>query len=136
MRQLAVDLRVAAGTVARAYSALETARLLTTSRGSGTRVRPDQKLGAESRSSARRFVQAQRRDGVSLDDALSAVRRVGALTIQTHLANRSCGLRTSLTARYTISRWPRMFWSRAGQGSITGLGPPLSEWPRQGQLAG
>lgn len=74
VRQLAVDLRVAAGTVARAYSTLESAGLLTTSRGSGTRVRPDQELGADSRSSARRFVQAQRRDGASLDDALSAVR--------------------------------------------------------------
>ena len=74
VRQLAVDLRVATGTVARAYSALETAGLLTTSRGSGTRVRPDQGIGAGALASARRFVQAQRREGASLDDALSAVR--------------------------------------------------------------
>ena len=40
VRQLAVDLRVAPGTVARAYKELETAGLLVTRRGAGTRVAP------------------------------------------------------------------------------------------------
>ncbi|WP_233197303.1 MULTISPECIES: GntR family transcriptional regulator [Cryobacterium] len=74
VRQLAADLRVATGTIARAYAALEAAGLISTSRGSGTRVRADQGLDDESRASARRFVHALQRRGVSLDDALSAVR--------------------------------------------------------------
>ena len=40
VRQLAGDLRVAPGTVARAYKELETAGLLVTRRGAGTRVPP------------------------------------------------------------------------------------------------
>ena len=40
VRQLAGDLRVAPGTVARAYQELETAGLLVTRRGAGTRVAP------------------------------------------------------------------------------------------------
>ena len=40
VRQLAGDLRVAPGTVARAYKELETAGLLVTRRGAGTRVAP------------------------------------------------------------------------------------------------
>ena len=40
VRQLASDLRVAPGTVARAYKELETAGLLVTRRGAGTRVAP------------------------------------------------------------------------------------------------
>ncbi|TFD88993.1 GntR family transcriptional regulator [Cryobacterium serini] len=74
MRQLATDLRVATGTVARAYAALEAAGLISTSRASGTRVRADQGIDDESRASARRFAQALHRRGVSLDDALSVVR--------------------------------------------------------------
>jgi len=74
VRQLAADLRLATGTVARAYAALETAGLISTSRGSGTRVRADQGLDDDSLASARRFVQALNRRGVSLDEALSVVR--------------------------------------------------------------
>lgn len=74
MRQLATDLRIATGTVARAYAALEAAGLISTSRGSGTRVRAGQGIDDESRASARLFAQALHRRGVSLDDALSAVR--------------------------------------------------------------
>lgn len=40
VRQLASDVRVAPGTVARAYKELETAGLLVTRRGAGTRVAP------------------------------------------------------------------------------------------------
>ncbi|WP_104128949.1 GntR family transcriptional regulator [Cryobacterium sp. Y57] len=74
MRQLATDLQIATGTVARAYAALEAAGLISTSRGSGTRVRAGQCIDDESRASARLFTQALHRRGVSLDDALSAVR--------------------------------------------------------------
>ena len=74
VRQLAADLRVATGTIARAYTTLEAAGLISTSRGSGTRVRPDQGVDNETRASARRFVQNLQRRGVDLDEALSAVR--------------------------------------------------------------
>ncbi|MFJ8035983.1 GntR family transcriptional regulator [Streptomyces sp. NPDC096032] len=40
VRQLAADLGLAAGTVARAYRELETAALIRTRRGAGTRVAP------------------------------------------------------------------------------------------------
>jgi DNA-binding transcriptional regulator YhcF (GntR family) len=41
VRQLAADLGIAPGTVARTYKELEQARLVTTRRGGGTRVRRD-----------------------------------------------------------------------------------------------
>ena len=49
VRQLAGDLRVAPGTVARAYKELETAGLLITRRGAGTRVAPGWPTSASER---------------------------------------------------------------------------------------
>ena len=49
VRQLAGDLRVAPGTVARAYKELETAGLLVTRRGAGTRVAPGWPTSASER---------------------------------------------------------------------------------------
>lgn len=74
IRQLAGDLRVATGTVARAYTELETAGLVETSRATGTRVRADQTTNNTVQRAAHRFVQAARRNSLDLDDALSAIR--------------------------------------------------------------
>ena len=71
VRQLAGDLRLAAGTVARAYSELETDGLLESSR-TGTRVREVDPIPAAAREAARAYI-----DGVgvgSLDDAIRVLR--------------------------------------------------------------
>ncbi|MGW7409652.1 GntR family transcriptional regulator [Streptomyces sp. NPDC054833] len=82
VRQLAADLGLAAGTVARAYRELESASLIRTRRGAGTRVaplptplqRPDP---AELASLTRRFIAEARAMGAGEEAVLSAVR--GAL---------------------------------------------------------
>ncbi|TFD49858.1 GntR family transcriptional regulator [Cryobacterium frigoriphilum] len=71
VRQLAGDLRIAAGTVARAYSALEGNGLLESTR-LGTRVRAVEPLPSQAREAARRYVAAV--SGLTLDDAILAVR--------------------------------------------------------------
>ncbi|WP_150308501.1 GntR family transcriptional regulator [Planctomonas psychrotolerans] len=73
VRQLAGDLRIAAGTVARAYSALEAEGLIETSR-TGARVRDGVTLPPAARTAARRFVRALAAEPVDLEQALSAVR--------------------------------------------------------------
>ncbi|MGI8458432.1 MAG: GntR family transcriptional regulator [Propionibacteriaceae bacterium] len=74
IRQLAGDLRVAAGTVARAYGQLEAAGLIESSRTHGTRVRPDQSLDDDIRRAAARFVGVARRSSTDLGDALGLIR--------------------------------------------------------------
>jgi GntR family transcriptional regulator len=74
IRQLAGDLRVATGTVARAYTELETAGLIETSRATGARVRADQTINNTVQRAASKFVQAALRNSLTLDDALSAIR--------------------------------------------------------------
>lgn len=74
IRQLAGDVRLATGTVARAYNELETAGLIETSRATGTRVRSHQTINSTAQRAAARFVQAARRNSLDLDDALSAIR--------------------------------------------------------------
>jgi GntR family transcriptional regulator len=71
VRQLAGDLSVAAGTVARAYGELESEGLVETSR-TGTRVLPNQHLPKGLRTAAARFVRAV--PSATLEDALRAVR--------------------------------------------------------------
>ena len=71
VRQLAGDLAVAPGTVARAYGELENERLVETSK-TGTHVAPSQHLSKDLRNAASRFVRAV--PSVTLEDALSAVR--------------------------------------------------------------
>jgi GntR family transcriptional regulator len=73
VRQLAGDLRLAAGTVARAYSALEAEGLIETSR-TGARVQVGVALPQATRTAARRFVRALATEPVGLEEALSAVR--------------------------------------------------------------
>jgi DNA-binding transcriptional regulator YhcF (GntR family) len=74
IRQLAGDLRVAPGTVARAFAELEASGLLETSRTRGTRVRPEQVADDQVRQAARRFVEAARSSSTDLSDALGLVR--------------------------------------------------------------
>lgn len=73
VRQLAADLRIAAGTVARAFVALESEGLIESSR-TGTRVRPGQAVPDAVRLAAQRFVASLDLQAVTLDEALSAVR--------------------------------------------------------------
>jgi len=74
VRQLAADLGLAAGTVARAYTALESEDLIETSRSTGTRVRAGRTVAPLARTAAREFVASVAGSGLSLDDAISAVR--------------------------------------------------------------
>ena len=78
VRQLAGDLRLAAGTVARAYAALEAAGLVVTRRGGGTLVahRPEPSAAqrrAQLADQALSYAQAVRRIGSTDDEALAAV---------------------------------------------------------------
>lgn len=74
IRQLAGDLRIAPGTVARAYAELESAGMLETSRARGTRVSSGQVADDTVRLAAIRFVEAARRSSTELSDALGLVR--------------------------------------------------------------
>ena len=84
VRQLAADLRVAAGTVARAYAVLESDGMIDSSRNAGTKVRPGHGVRAEARAAARIYIQAIRADHVTLDEAVSAVRAEWAAVADTH----------------------------------------------------
>ncbi|MDI1462511.1 GntR family transcriptional regulator [Catellatospora sp. KI3] len=77
IRQLAADLGLAVGTVARAYQELESAGLVHTRRAAGTAVAPLSAQPAEGRAEtlARQYAQAARRLGLTADEALAAVAR-------------------------------------------------------------
>lgn len=72
IRQLAADLRVAPGTVAKAYSILESESLIEASRTRGTRVAPGKAHPQAIQRSAKRYVNAI--GDLDLDQTLSAVR--------------------------------------------------------------
>lgn len=75
IRQLAGDLRIAPGTVVRAYNALEAAGLVEMSRTAGTRVCDGQIVDQELRGAAERLiVDVKRRGAADLPDVLAAVR--------------------------------------------------------------
>jgi DNA-binding transcriptional regulator YhcF (GntR family) len=79
VRQLAVDLGLAVGTVARAYQELEAASLVATSRGGGTRVVGVSGPAPSHREAllaarAREYVTEARRLGAVDEEALSAIR--------------------------------------------------------------
>ncbi len=74
IRQLAGDLGVAPGTVARAYAELEAGGLLDSSRTRGTRVRPGQQADPEVRRAVELFVAAARLTSTELADVLGLVR--------------------------------------------------------------
>jgi DNA-binding transcriptional regulator YhcF (GntR family) len=78
VRQLAADLGLAAGTVARTYRELEGAGLVVSRRGGGTRVaegarRPAAQLRTALRGSALGYVQSARLLGASDDEIRDAV---------------------------------------------------------------
>ncbi|MDT0158732.1 GntR family transcriptional regulator [Microbacterium sp. ARD32] len=72
IRQLAGDLRVAAGTVAKAYALLEEEGLVETSRARGTRVRAGHAYPDAVQAAARVYVAAS--SGLTLEQALGAIR--------------------------------------------------------------
>ena len=74
VRQLATDLGIAAGTVARAYTELEADGMLESSRAIGTRVRAVEELSPAAREAARAYVRSLAGNQISLDDAIRAVR--------------------------------------------------------------
>jgi GntR family transcriptional regulator len=78
VRQLAADLRLAAGTVARAYTELEADGLIQASR-TGTRVRAVAPINPKARTAARSYVATLRPLDVSLDDAIRVLRMEWAL---------------------------------------------------------
>ncbi|SDK07801.1 MULTISPECIES: GntR family transcriptional regulator [Cryobacterium] len=71
VRQLAGDLRLAAGTVARAYSELEADGLLESNR-TGTRVKQIDAFPTQAREAARAYIASL--NGLTLEDAIRAVR--------------------------------------------------------------
>ncbi|WP_167040594.1 GntR family transcriptional regulator [Salinibacterium sp. ZJ454] len=71
VRQLAADLRIAAGTVARAYTELEADGLLESSRA-GTRVKQVEAIPVEAREAARKYIAAI--GDVGLEAAILAIR--------------------------------------------------------------
>ncbi|GAA3801732.1 GntR family transcriptional regulator [Streptomyces phyllanthi] len=76
VRQLAADLGLATGTVARAYRELESAGLVISRRGAGTRVAPGAAPTPESQlaEAAGAYVTTGRRLGAGDDQLLAAVR--------------------------------------------------------------
>jgi GntR family transcriptional regulator len=74
VRQLASDLRVAPGTVARAYTLLESEGLVVTRRGGGTRVRVQADHYPDVLDAALGFAEAARGRGLDLEGAIHAVR--------------------------------------------------------------
>lgn len=78
VRQLAGDLDVAPGTVAKAYAALEADGLVTTSRSRGTRVAAGQAVPNLVHRAALAYVAAVRSSGVDLQEATAAVARAWA----------------------------------------------------------
>ena len=77
VRQFAADLDIAPGTVAKAYKELESAGLVTTARGAGTRLsgRPDNDADSTLNALAGQFVLDARRLGASDDAIRDAVER-------------------------------------------------------------
>lgn len=73
IRQLAGDLGIAPGTVARAFTELESSGFITTG-PTGTIVRPGQTASEPIRTAADKLAQTSRTAGLTLDDAIAALR--------------------------------------------------------------
>ena len=77
VRQLASDLQVAPGTVAKAYRALEAEGLVVSRAGSGTRVSEDASAVTPAVArAARRLAAAGLEDGMELEDVVRVLRAV------------------------------------------------------------
>jgi DNA-binding transcriptional regulator YhcF (GntR family) len=73
VRQLAADLHLAAGTVARAYRLLEEAALVETSRSTGTRVRAGNGIDPRITVAALNLIESLAPEPVDLQDVLAAI---------------------------------------------------------------
>ena len=69
VRQLAADLRVAPGSVAKAYKELESAGLIRTARAAGTRVNPGQATTKPLVRAAEEFANRAGNEGLTLEEA-------------------------------------------------------------------
>lgn len=87
IRQLATDLHLAPGTVARAYAELEEAGLVETNRSKGTRVRASSATDDAVRAAADRYVEVARANHVELAEALALVRVRFGTTAEGHRAH-------------------------------------------------
>lgn len=77
VRQLATDLQVAPGTVAKAYRALEAGGLIVSRAGSGSRVSDRASpVSPDVARAARRLAASSREDGLDLGDAIRVLRAV------------------------------------------------------------
>jgi DNA-binding transcriptional regulator YhcF (GntR family) len=74
VRQLAADLRLAPGTVARAYAALEADALIESRRGAGTRVSASANRFPELLECATTYVRVARDRKLTIDEAIFAIR--------------------------------------------------------------
>ncbi|GAA1484162.1 GntR family transcriptional regulator [Brachybacterium fresconis] len=75
VRQLATDLEVAPGTVAKAYRALESDGLIVSRAGAGTRVSEDaSSVSPAVARAARRLASTGRQDGLDLEEAVRVLR--------------------------------------------------------------
>jgi len=77
VRQLAADLQVAPGTVAKAYRALEAGGLIVSRAGAGSRVSDQASpVSPAIARAARRLAASSRGDGLDLEDAIRVLRAV------------------------------------------------------------
>jgi GntR family transcriptional regulator len=74
VRGLATELKLAPGTVAKAYALLEEAGLVSTARGGGTRVVRPAEVPVDVARAARDLVAVARAAGLSLDQTTAALR--------------------------------------------------------------
>ena len=73
IRQLAADLRISPGTIARAYRSLETAGLVETSRSGGTRVRSGNAVSERVHRETAAFLDSLADEPVALEDLLATL---------------------------------------------------------------
>lgn len=73
IRQLAADLRISPGTIARAYRSLETAGLVETSRSGGTKVRSGNAVSERVHRDTAAFLDSLADEPVALEDLLATL---------------------------------------------------------------
>ncbi|MFC9336259.1 GntR family transcriptional regulator [Arthrobacter sp. NPDC057009] len=73
IRQLAADLRIAPGTIARAYRSLETSGLVETSRAGGTKVRSGNAVSERVHRETAAFLDSLADEPVALEDLLATL---------------------------------------------------------------
>lgn len=84
VRQLAADLRVAPGSVAKAYKELESAGLIRTARAAGTRVNPGQTTTKPLVRAAEELANQATDEGLTLEEAQGILAHAWAQTHQKH----------------------------------------------------